>query len=209
MARYIGPNCRICRREGDALFLKGTRCYSEKCAMKKRNKIPGMHGGKMMKKSTGYSLQLRAKQRVRRIYGILEKQFENYYSAAVKQTGNSGINLLRLIESRLDNVVYRMGFALSRAQSRMWVTHAHFNVNGKAVNIPSFIVRPGDVISVKTNSSVKKKVKDILEKTSRGDNSPWLEIDKENFKCKFLALPERAQLDPAIQESLIIEYYSR
>lgn len=210
MARYTGPNCRLCRREGDALFLKGTRCFSDKCSIKRRPQIPGQHGtARVNKKHTGYEIQLRAKQKVRRIYGILEAQFEKYYEHATSQTGNTGINLLHLLETRLDNVVYRMGFSFSRNQSRMWVTHGHFMVNGKPVNIPSYKIRPGDVVTVKETSDLRKSLKDIMESTSSRDKNAWLEVDAENLKGKFVALPERSQLDQKIQETLIIEYYSR
>lgn len=210
MARYSGPNCRLCRREGDALFLKGTRCFSEKCAFRKRSQIPGQHGnGRFNRKQTGYEIQLRAKQKVRRIYGVLERQFQNYYELASKKSGNTGVNLLHLLESRLDNVVYRMGFTLSRQQSRMWVTHCHFLVNGKTVNIPSYQVKPGDVITIKASSSLAKQLKDLFETTGSREKASWMEVDAASLKGKFVAYPERSQLDPKIQESLIIEYYSR
>lgn len=210
MGRYNGPNCRLCRREGDALFLKGTRCFTDKCAFKRRAKIPGQHGdARMMRKQTGYEVQLRAKQKVRRIYGLLERQFQNYYVKATQMSGNTGINLLHLLESRLDNVVFRMGFGLSRSQSRMWVTQGHFMVNNHKVDIPSYSVRVGDVISVKETSKLKKLLKDQMEKTSGKEVSSWLEVDREALKGKFVALPERPQLDQKIQESLIVEYYSR
>ncbi|MFZ2958979.1 MAG: 30S ribosomal protein S4 [Candidatus Ozemobacteraceae bacterium] len=210
MARYTGSSCRICRREGDALFLKGTRCFTDKCAIKKRNQIPGMHGvGRMNKKHTGYEVQLRAKQRCRKQYGLLERQFKRYYETANRQAGNTGTNLLHLLETRLDNVVYRMGFGMSRSQARMWVTQAHFDVNGKPVNIPSFAVKPGDVISVKEKSSLRKALKDQMEATASRERSPWLDVDRQNLKGRFVSMPERAQLDQKIQESLIIEFYSR
>jgi len=210
MGRYIGSSCRICRREGDALFLKGTRCFTDKCAFKKRAKIPGQHGNeRQVKKPTGYEIQLRAKQRCRKLYGLLERQFQKYYDMAIAQAGNTGVNLLHILESRLDNVVYRMGFGMSRSQARMWVTHAHFQVNGKNVNIPSYQLKPGDVITVKDNSSLRKLIKDLLEANASREKAPWLEVDRENLKGRFVNLPERAQLDQKIQESLIIEYYSR
>lgn len=210
MARYTGPVCKLCRREGEQLFLKGTRCYTDKCALKRRAYVPGQHGREQtIRKLTNFGIQLRAKQKVRRIYGILERQFENYYIKAVRMSGNTGLNLLRLLESRLDNVVYRLGFSLSRQQARMWVTQGHFLVNGKKVNIPSYQVKIGDVISLKENSSLRKIMPEILEKNSVREPAEWLEVDKENFKGKFLKYPERSQLDPKIQESLIVEYYSR
>jgi small subunit ribosomal protein S4 len=210
MARYTGPVCRICRRENNALFLKGRRCFTDKCAMKRRAQIPGMHGkSRMNKKPTEYSIQLREKQKVRRIYGVLEAQFRVYYARAARQTGNTGVNFLRLLESRLDNTLFRLGFGMSRSQSRMWVTQGHFAVNGKKVSIPSYQVQPGDVVGVGEKSPLKKQLKDIIDQTSSRDRAAWLELDAENLKGKFLTLPERAQLDPSIQESLIVENYSR
>lgn len=212
MARYTGPVCRICRREGEALFLKGARCFTDKCGYKRRATIPGQHGnGKlnMRRKQTGYEVQLRAKQKVRKLYGILEGQFRKYYEAATRQAGNTGVNLLHQLEKRLDNVAFRMGFGMSRSQTRMWVTQGHFLVNGRAVNIPSYHLRPGDVISIKETSKIRQQLKDILEISSSRELGAWLEVDRENLKGKFAALPERSQLDPNIQESLIIEYYSR
>ncbi|MBF0546426.1 MAG: 30S ribosomal protein S4 [Candidatus Riflebacteria bacterium] len=210
MARYTGPACRICRREGDALFLKGARCYTDKCAIKKRPRIPGQHGPtKMQKKHTGYEVQLRAKQKVRKIYGLLERQFRKYYQMAVQQAGNSGHNLLHILEKRLDNVIFRLGFGMSRNQSRMWVTHGHFQVNGTNVDIPSYSLRPGDVVTVRENSPLKKTFKDVMEKTASRGKSSWLEVDRENLKGRFVNLPPREELDQKIQESLIIEFYSR
>jgi small subunit ribosomal protein S4 len=210
MARYTGSVCRLCRREGDQLFLKGARCFTEKCAFKRRSMVPGQHGAEAArKKPTGYEVQLRAKQKVRRTYGILESQFHGYYEVASRQEGNTGVNLLHQLETRLDNVAYRMGFGLSRAQTRMWVTQGHFEVNGKKCNIPSYQLRAGDVVAIRENSKVKGQIKDALEINSSREASPWLEVDRENLKGKFLALPERSQLDPKIQEHLIVEFYSR
>jgi small subunit ribosomal protein S4 len=210
MARYTGSVCRICRREGDQLFLKGARCFTEKCAFKRRATIPGAHGATQMHhKASGYETQLRAKQKVRKTYGILESQFRKYYEAAVRKSGNTGVNLLHQIEMRLDNVAYRMGFGLSRAQTRMWVTQGHFEVNGKPCNIPSYQLRAGDVISVRENSKVRSQIKDALEITSSREASSWLEVDKEKLSGKFNALPDRSMLDPKIQEHLIVEFYSR
>jgi small subunit ribosomal protein S4 len=210
MARYIGSVCRICRREGDQLFLKGARCFTEKCAFKRRATIPGQHGNQQMrKKTTGYEVQLRAKQKVRKAYGVLEKQFRKYYEAANRKTGNTGTNLLHQLETRLDNVAFRLGFGMSRAQTRMWVTQGHFEVNGHKCNIPSVQLRAGDVIAIRESSKIKNQIKDALEITSSRDSSAWLELDREKLKGKFVALPERSQLDPKIQEHLIIEFYSR
>lgn len=210
MARYSGPSCRLCRREGDALFLKGTRCFSDKCSFRKRSQIPGVHGNfRMVRKQTGYEVQLRAKQKVRRIYGVLERQFRNYYQNASKLSGNTGVNLLHLLESRLDNVVYRMGFTLSRQQSRMWVSHDHFLVNGKTANIPSFQVKPGDVVSVKEGSPLRKNLKDLMVTAGSREHCSWIEMDLEGMKGKYLSYPDREQLDQKIQENLIVEFYSR
>jgi small subunit ribosomal protein S4 len=210
MARYTGPNCRLCRREGETLFLKGARCFTDKCSIKRRNQIPGQHGtARTNKKHTGYEVQLRAKQKCRRIYGVLERQFQLYYERATKMAGNTGTNLLHLLETRLDNVVYRMGFTMSRSQSRMWVVHKHFLVNGQSVNIPSYRIKPGDVVTVKENSTLRKHLKDLVDKTSSREKASWLEVDMETLKGKFVTLPERALLDPKIQENLIVEYYSR
>jgi len=210
MARYTGSVCRICRREGDQLFLKGARCFTEKCAFKRRATVPGQHGAEQMrKKATGYEVQLRAKQKLRKTYGILERQFRKYYEVANSKGGNSGVNLLHQLETRFDNVAFRMGFGLSRAQTRMWVTQGHFEVNGRKCNIPSYQVRPGDTIAIRESSKIRPMIKDALEINSSREANSWLEIDRENLKGKFVALPERAQLDPKIQEHLIIEFYSR
>jgi len=210
MARYTGSVCRICRREGDQLFLKGARCFTEKCAFKRRATVPGQHGAEQMrKKPTGYEVQLRAKQKVRKTYGVLERQFRKYYESANRKGGNTGTNLLHELETRLDNVAFRLGFGLSRAQTRMWITQGHFEINGRKCNIPSCQLRPGDVITIRESSKIKNQIKDALEITSSRESSSWLELDRENLKGKFLALPERAQLDPKIQEHLIIEFYSR
>ncbi len=210
MARYTGSVCRICRREGDQLFLKGARCFTEKCAFKRRATVPGQHGAEQMrKKPTGYEVQLRAKQKVRKTYGVLERQFRKYYESANRKGGNTGTNLLHELETRLDNVAFRLGFGLSRAQTRMWITQGHFEINGRKCNIPSCQLRPGDVITIRESSKIKNQIKDALEITSSRESSSWLELDRENLKGKFLSLPERAQLDPKIQEHLIIEFYSR
>ncbi len=163
----------------------------------------------MRKKQTGYEIQLRAKQKVRKSYGILERQFRKYYEVANRKEGNTGINLLHQLETRLDNVAFRMGFGISRAQARMWVTQGHFEVNGRKCNIPSYQLRPGDVVAIRETSKLRPQVKDVLEISSKRDESPWIEVDKENLKGKFVTLPERSQLDPKIQESLIVEFYSR
>ncbi|NLM16274.1 MAG: 30S ribosomal protein S4 [Candidatus Riflebacteria bacterium] len=210
MARYIGPVCRLCRREGEQLFLKGARCYSEKCAFKRRSFQPGQHGSsRMRKKETGYETQLRAKQKVKRTYGVLESQFRKYYEIASRKGGNSGVNLLHQLETRLDNVAYRMGFGISRAQTRMWVTQGHFEVNGRKCNIPSYQLKPNDQVKVAENSKLRTAIKDNLEMNSNREVSDWLSVDGDKLSGTFLALPEREKLDPTIQENLIIEFYSR
>ncbi|MGM0600865.1 MAG: 30S ribosomal protein S4 [Candidatus Rifleibacteriota bacterium] len=210
MARYTGSVCRLCRREGEQLFLKGARCYTEKCSFKRRPGFPGIHGNKRMRrKQTGYEIQLRAKQKVRRTYGILESQFRKYYEIANQKDGNTGVNLLHQLETRLDNVVYRMGFGISRPQARMWVTQGHFSINGRKCNIPSYQLRPGDEIKLSEKSKVRNQVKDIMEISTGRQESSWLEVDQENLKGKFVKLPEREQLDSKIEEHLIVEFYSR
>lgn len=210
MARYTGSVCRICRREGDQMFLKGARCYTEKCAFKRRSTIPGIHGNsRMRRKQTDYEVQLRAKQKLRKTYGILESQFRKYYEIANRKEGNTGVNLLHQLETRLDNSAWRMGFGMSRSQTRMWVTQGHFEVNGKKCNIPSYQLKPGDVVAIKEKSKIRSRIKDTLELGTGRESSPWLETDQENLKGKFVALPDRSQLDQNIQEHLIIEFYSR
>ena len=206
MARYIGPACRLCRREGTKLFLKGDRCLSKKCAMERRPVIPGVHAN-ARKKPSEYLTQLREKQKVKRAYGLQEKQFHGYYEKAETMKGKTGENMLSLLERRLDNVVYRMGFASSRAEARQLVNHGHFTVNGQKVNIPSFIVSVNDVISVKENKLKKapfEKVKD-----SRVVLPKWLEFSPEKLTGKVIALPQRDDIDLNIEEHLIIELYSK
>lgn len=210
MARYVGAVCRLCRREGDQLFLKGARCYTDKCSFKRKSVLPGQHGAEQMRsKQTGYEIQLRAKQKVKRIYGILEKQFRKYYEVASRKGGNAGVNLLHQLETRLDNVAYRMGFGISRAQTRMWVTQGHFEVNGRRCNIPSYQLRPNDQVKVAENSKVRAQIKDALEMNSNRESSDWLSVDADKLSGVFLELPDRSKLDPKIQENLIIEFYSR
>ncbi len=208
MARYTDSVCRQCRREGTKLFLKGDRCYSTKCALEKRNKIPGQHGDARHGKPSEYALQLREKQKVRRTYGVMEGQFREYYEKAVRKRGVTGEYMLILLETRLDNVVYRLGLADSRAQARQFVTHGHILVNGKKASIPSILVKVGDVISVKESSQSIDRVKELKEGSSR--NIPqWLEMDFSKLTGKVLSLPVRDDIDMDIQEHLIVEYYSR
>jgi small subunit ribosomal protein S4 len=206
MARDRSPKCKQCRREGMKLFLKGERCLTEKCAIERRSYPPGEHGRGRIKQSE-YLLQLREKQKARRYYGLLEKQFRLYYDRASRRSGVTGENLLRLLETRLDNVVYRLGFAASRAQARQLVRHGHFLVNGRRVNIPSFQVRPDDVVSIKTGSPAEQAVRDATDLTA--SVAPWLQADHENLTGKVLKWPEREEIDAPVQESLIVELYSK
>ncbi len=208
MAKYTGPACRQCRREGVKLFLKGDRCFSDKCALTRRSTVPGQHGaGRKTVKE--YGLQLREKQKAKRYYGILEKQFRNYYEKASAQDGQAGENLLTLIERRLDNVVYRLGFADSRREARQFVLHGHFTLNGKKVTIPSLIVKPGDVISVKDTSRAKPRIKEILEGVEATNTPKWIELDKTNFVAKIAQNPQRDDIDFPFEEHLIVELYSK
>jgi len=208
VARYTGPSCRLCRREGTKLFLKGDRCYSDKCAVERRNYPPGQHGQRRPKFSS-YGEQLREKQKVKRIYGLLERQFRLTFERAERQRGITGANLLVLLERRLDNMVYRLGFAPSRAAARQLVTHGHFTVNGRKVNIPSYLVSPGDVIELKPSSRNIQMIQESLEAVVRRGVPSWLELDKEQFRGKVLALPTREELTMPVREQLIVELYSK
>ncbi len=206
MARDLGPKCRICRREGLKLFLKGERCLTEKCAIERRSYPPGEHGRGRIKQSE-YLLQLREKQKARRFYGLLENQFRTYYEKANKQGGITGDNLLRMLETRLDNVVYRLGFAASRAQARQLVRHGHFSVNGRRVNIPSYQVKPDDVVALKTGSGAEGIVRDATDLTAAV--APWLQADHDGLSGTVLKWPERAEIDTPVSEQLIVELYSK
>ena len=208
MARYTDAVCRQCRREGQKLFLKGERCYSDKCAINRRSFAPGQHG-KARKKLSEYGLQLREKQKARRYYGVLEGQFHHYFEMAERKAGITGENLLQILESRLDNVVYRLGFAMSRPEARQLVVHGHFTVNGKKVNIPSCLVSAGDVIAVQQKSKQSEKFKVVAEANANRPVPAWLEVDRENQSGKVVALPSRDQIDLDIQETLIVELYSK
>ncbi len=208
MARYIGPVCRLCRREGTKLFLKGDRCFSEKCAIERRNYPPGQHG-QTRPRFSDYGMQLREKQKVKRIYGLLEKQFENTMSTANRMKGRTGENLLSLLERRLDNVVFRLGFATSRAEARQLVRHGHFLVNGRRATIPSMLVRAGTKITLAESSRQITRVVGALEALERRSVPSWLEIDKDNFEGTVKALPVREEITLPIQEQLIVELYSR
>lgn len=208
MARYTGPRCRLCRREGTKLFLKGDRCYSDKCAFERRSYAPGQHGQARIKVSD-YGIRLREKQRVRRMYGIQEKQFRRYFDWADRQKGVTGTNLLVLLERRLDNIVYRLGFADSRSQARQLVIHRHFLVNGRMVNIPSYLVRVGDVIEVAEKSKEILPIKTAQEALARRGVPEWLELDSEKLKGTVKSFPERSHITMPIQEQLIVEFYSK
>ena len=206
MARYTGPSCRICRREGQKLYLKGDRCYSDKCALNRRQTAPGQHGAKRGKLS-GYGTQLREKQKVKRFYGVLETQFRSTYDRAEKMSGITGENLLQLLELRFDNIVYRLGFANSRKEARQFVTHGHFIVNGRKADIPSMTLSVGDVIQLKDKSKTSEKFKALTEASRTAPN--WLEVDLEKMEGKITALPVRDNIDLPIEEHLIVELYSR
>ena len=209
MARYTGPSCRLCRRENLRLFLKGDRCYGAKCAFERRAYAPGQHGQRRGTKYSDYRIQLREKQKVKRIYGLLENQFRGYYFRAERQKGITGINLLVLLESRLDNIVYRMGFAASRNQARQLVRHNHFLVNGIKVNIPSYQVKTGDKIEVTEKSRKVSHILEAMETVVRRGIPAWIELNKEKFMGTLLTLPNRADLTIPIQEQLIVELYSK
>lgn len=210
MARYIGPVCRQCRREGMKLFLKGERCYTEKCAIEKRNFLPGQHGKDRKPKLSGYGQQLREKQKARRYYQVLENQFRNLFEKASQQKGITGDNLLSMLERRLDNTIYRMGFGTSRAQSRQLVRHGHVNVNGRRVNIPSFTVKVGDVVEVREGSKKNPTIQHAVEATAHQPSPNWLEVDRENMRAKVVNPPKREDLvQIQLNEQLIVELYSK
>lgn len=208
MARYTGASCKLCRREGQKLFLKGERCYSDKCAIERRNYAPGQHG-QGRKKTSEYGLQLRAKQQAKRYYGVLESQFRHYYELATKKKGITGENLLAILESRLDNVVYRLGWATSRKEARQLVTHGHFTVNGRRCDIPSYLTKVGENIAIAGGSKDSEKFKAVLESTSARPVVKWLDLDRENCKAKVIAVAERADIDLDVEETLIVELYSK
>ena len=208
MARYTGAVCRLCRREGQKLFLKVDRCYSEKCSVAARAYAPGQHG-QGRKKSSEYGLQLRAKQKARRFYGVQEKQFYHYFEIAERKQGITGENLLRILESRLDNVVYRAGFASSRAEARQLVGHGHFEVNGSRVDIASYLLRAGDVVAICEKSKGSEKFKAILEANASKPVAAWIDVDAEKLTAKVVNLPERDQIDAPVEEQLIVEFYSK
>jgi small subunit ribosomal protein S4 len=210
MGVYHGPKCKLCRREGVRLYLKGERCYSDKCAIEKRAYPPGEHGqGRRPRKETQYGTQLREKQKARRIYGVYERQFRNYFEKAACRQGVTGEILLQMLETRLDNVIYRVGMAGSRSAARQLIRHGHFTVNGRSADIPSFPVKAGDVISVLAGSKKVAAIKDTFENRRRTEDQPWLEIDDKAMTARVLQMPTREQIPVPVQEQLIVELYSK
>jgi small subunit ribosomal protein S4 len=213
MARHIGPVCKLCRREGDKLFLKGARCFSPKCAMERRAYPPGQHGRgfgmRRRRRASDYARQLREKQKARRIYGVLERQFRRYYREATRRPGMTGENLLIILESRLDNVVYRMGFADSRAQARQLVQHGHIDLNGRRTDVPSVLLKPGDVVSVHPTSRRLKYFKELAAVIEKRQVPSWIAIEPSQLTGRVLALPLREAIEQPLNEQLIVEYYSR
>jgi len=209
MARYNGPVCKLCRREGEKLFLKGDRCLSSKCAIERKGYAPGQHGQSRRRRLSDYGVQLREKQKIRRIYGILEKQFRTYFYKAESMPGVTGINLMQLLESRLDNTVFRLGFASSRAAARMLVRHKHVMVNNRSVNIPSFLVSPGDKIQIRDKSKKMESVHESMQKIKGEHPLPWLELDKAKMEGTFLHIPERDEIGLEVNEQLVVELYSK
>jgi len=211
MARYKDAVCKLCRREGEKLFLKGERCTSPKCALERRPYAPGSHGrrSQFRRRDSNYALQLRAKQKARRVYGVLERQFRRYFREAERLRGLTGTNLLVILESRLDNVVYRFGFAMSRPQARQIVRHGHVEVNGRKVNIPSYLVKPGDIVAIRPTSRKKGMIQDIALDLEHRAVPDWLSRDERALSGRVLSMPQRGDIDVAIDEQLIVEYYSR
>jgi small subunit ribosomal protein S4 len=212
MAKYIGPVCRLCRREGEKLFLKGQRCFTPKCAFERRGFPPGDHGRDAQfrrRRLSDYSRQLREKQKTRRIYGVTERQFRRFYQDALRRRGMTGENLLQTLERRLDNIVFRLGFAVNRAQARVLVNHGHFNVNGRRTDVPSMLVRPGDVIEVRPGSRSRTYFKELPDLAESRTAPRWLDRDLKTLSGKVLQMPERRDVDASLNEQLIIEFYSR
>jgi len=209
MARYTGSSCRVCRRESSKLFLKGQRCYTDKCGFEKRNYAPGQHGKGQRVKLSNYGLQLREKQKVKKIYGILERQFRKYFQTASRSKGITGSKLLELLERRLDNVIFRSSFVSSRPEARQLVMHGHVVVNNRKVDIPSYSVKTGDIVIIKPKERIVKKVKDSVEKLKDRGYPGWIDVDKEGLRTKISRLPERSDLAADIKEQLIVELYSK
>jgi len=209
MARYRKANCKLCRREGEKLFLKGSRCLSDKCAIERRQFPPGQHGNNRRRKISPYGIQLREKQKIRRIYGVLEKQFRNYFKKADRKVGVTGEILLQLLETRLDNVVYRLGFAASRKGARQLVRHRHVLVNGRIVDIPSYNIRPGELIKVKEKSKNLDVIHAALKEVGRGDDYPWIRLNKAALEGELLEVPKRIDIPLTVNEQLVVELYSK
>ena len=208
MARYTGAVCKLCRREGQKLFLKGERCYTDKCSIARREYAPGQHG-QGRKKVSEYGIQLRAKQQARRFYGVLESQFAKYFEMAEQRKGQAGENMLSILETRLDNVVYRLGWASSRAEARQLVTHGHFCINGKRVDIPSYLTKVGEVLTIKEKTAGSDKMKAVLEANGSRPVPKWLDLNRQTNEAKVIAVPERSDIDLAVEETLIVEFYSK
>jgi small subunit ribosomal protein S4 len=212
MARYRGPVCKLCRREGEKLFLKGTRCFSPKCSLERRNFPPGMHGKGAQfrrKRESDYNRQLRAKQKARRVYGVLERQFRRYFGVALRRRGLTGLNLLQILETRLDNVVYRLGYGCNRSEARQLVSHGHFEVNGRRTDVPSMLLNPGDIVTVRSGSRSRPYFKDLPAIAEDAQVPAWLSRDIRNLSGTVIRLPERGEMDSNLQEQSIVEYYSR
>lgn len=209
MARNLDPKCRQCRREGEKLFLKGEKCFTDKCAIERRSYAPGQHGQKSGQRLSGYGVQLREKQKIRRVYGVLERQFRKYFAEAARRKGSTGENLLQLLESRLDNVVYRMGFGSTRAEARQLVSHKAITVNGQCVNIPSFQVKSGDVVAVREKSKKQVRIQEALALAEQIGMPSWVSIDAKKMEGVFKSAPERTDLSSDINEQLVVEFYSK
>ena len=212
MAKYRGPVCKLCRREGEKLFLKGTRCYTPKCAIERRSYPPGMHGKGAQfrrKRESDYNRQMRAKQKARRMYGMLERQFHRYYEVSLRRRGLTGLNLLQILESRLDNVIFRLGYGSDLAEARLLVTHGHFSVNSRRTDVPSMLLQPGDMVTVRDGSRSRTYFKDLSAVAEERNVPAWLSRDLKTLSGTVVRLPERAEIDSNLQEQLIVEYYSR
>ena len=209
MGRYVGPVCKLCRREKEKLFLKGSKCMTSKCPVDKRGYVPGQHGQNRRSRLSDYGVQLREKQKIKRIYGLFEKQFRNYYKKADRMTGITGNNLILLLERRLDNIVYRLGFAPSRKAARQLISHRHFNVNGRIVNIPSYITDEGDLIEVRDKAKKMEVIHASMRRIKAENATPWLELDKANMLGKVLEIPEREQIPLNVKEHMVVELYSK
>ena len=209
MGRYIGPVCKLCRREKEKLFLKGSKCMTTKCPVERRGYVPGQHGQNRRSRLSDYGVQLREKQKIKRIYGLFEKQFRNYYKKADRMAGMTGNNLILLLERRLDNIVYRLGFAPSRKAARQLITHRHFNVNGRIVNIPSYITDEGDLIEVRDKAKKMEVIHASMRRIKAENATPWLELDKANMLGKVIEIPEREQIPLEVKEHLVVELYSK